>query len=217
MPAGPGLTLVRWGSLLAGVVVIVAVFSGFGFTVKSSLPWTDWAVLEWFVAHRSPPLNLFALVITYLGSGWVLVPVVAAAAIFAEANRDRALAIFLIVSGSGAALMVQAVKLIVERARPSFGHLTVVQSPDFPSGHAANSTAVYLALVWVAALSGRRRAPLLAGSAAVLIIAVVCWSRLYLGVHYLSDVLAGCALGLVWLIVSAVALGIGRPTAHLRR
>jgi undecaprenyl-diphosphatase len=199
------------------MVVIVAAFSGLGFAVKSSLPWTDWAVLEWFVGHRSPPLNVFAMVITYLGSAWVLVPVVAAAALFAEANRDRSLAIFVIVSGSGAALMVQAIKLIVERARPSVGHLTVVQSPDFPSGHAANSTAVYLALVWVAALSGRPRAPLLAGWAAVVVIAVVCWSRLYLGVHYLSDVVAGCALGLLWVTVSMVVLGIGRPSAHQRR
>ncbi len=209
------MNLIRWGSLLAAMVVLVAAFSFLGFAIKSSVPAVDRTVLEWFIAHRNPAINTFALAVTYLGSGWVLVPAVAAGAAVSERRRARDVGIFLIVSGSGAALMVQAVKLIVERARPSSGHLTVVLSPDFPSGHAANSTAVYLALVWVAALSGGRRAVRLAGPVALLIIAVVCWSRLYLGVHYLSDVLAGVVLGLVWLSVTATLLGIGRPSTVL--
>ncbi len=110
--------------------------------------------------------------------------------------NDAALIVF---AFFGAEVVNAALKLVFHRPRPELAFLHL-DTYSFPSGHSTAVTAAYGALaflLWPAARTARRRVALAA--ATVCLIVLVGFSRLYLGVHYLSDVLGGIALGATWL------------------
>jgi undecaprenyl-diphosphatase len=128
----------------------------------------------------------------------------------------NALLVFFTVA-SGVALSV-LLKALFNRPRPPAElHLVHTQTLSFPSGHAMMSAIVYLSLgVLVAHLVPRRSQKVFAVAVAALIAGLVGFSRVWLGVHYLTDVLAGWAAGLVWaLLCHLVAWGI--ESIHNRR
>jgi undecaprenyl-diphosphatase len=144
--------------------------------------------------------------VTTLGNTAVLTGVVAVIAIaLIQRGRPR-LAAYLAVTGLGAIIMGPALKLFVGRLRPVVEH-TVALAPgnSFPSGHALGSIVCYgaIAMVFLPAVRGRGRTILLGAAGAV--IAVVGFSRIALGVHFVSDVIGGWLLGAVWLAVTARA------------
>lgn len=106
-------------------------------------------------------------------------------------------AAWFVVTVVGGRLLVEGVKLVVHRARPSFDpHPVLTHSLSFPSAHAANSMIVFPALVLFLVPPGKRVVPM---TAAVLASLVVGASRPLLGVHWPSDVVAGWAVGAAWL------------------
>jgi undecaprenyl-diphosphatase len=124
----------------------------------------------------------------------------------------------LIAALGGAGVVNALLKLVFQRPRPelAFVHL---ETYSFPSGHAAVATATFTTLAFVVGRrSGRRRAVVVAATATALIV-LVGFSRLYLGVHYLSDVLAGWSFGLAWasLCLIAYTLYDGRGGASSER
>lgn len=114
---------------------------------------------------------------------------------------------FLLTVVIGEVLLVNTVKELLDRVRPSFNPVAATLGPSFPSGHSATAAALYAAVALVLA---RRRSPrvraLLAGGAAGIAVAVAC-SRVMLDVHWLSDVVAGVAFGWAWFSICAVAFG----------
>ena len=103
---------------------------------------------------------------------------------------------------AGAELLNLALKLAFHRPRPEVAFVTL-DTYSFPSGHAMVSTAAYGALAYIAwpyLRSPRQRVLLVVGT--LVFVALICFSRLYLGVHYLSDVLGGATGGVFWLSVS---------------
>jgi undecaprenyl-diphosphatase len=116
--------------------------------------------------------------------------------------RRRELAIALVVSSAGAWLLVNATKLAVQRPRPpETARLVSAGGWSFPSGHAGQGAAMYMAigvLAWISVRSVWLRRTL-AGAFGVVGIAIGL-SRVYLGVHWLSDVVAGWLLGLAWFL-----------------
>jgi membrane-associated phospholipid phosphatase len=180
-------------------------------------------------ALRWPPLTIvFALA----SASWVKWPLFAAVGALGDASRRRlvpAVALRALSAAALAGLAVSAVKAFADRPRPPLadpGLATVGTLPDsssFPSGHAATA---FAAAVAVGIAFPRLRAPLLA------LAAVVALSRVYLGVHYPSDVIAGSLLGVsiglttcwLWALArrSPRALGpslaaLGTSFARLRR
>lgn len=146
-------------------------------------------------------------VVTFFGGGiWIATvsAVVAAALGWMKRWRD---VVVLLTAVVGADLLMQALKLLVHRARPEFVRpLIHAGGYSFPSGHATTSVALYLVLALLSFGWVRRRAArvcILAG--ALTLSALIGFSRLYLGVHYLSDVLAGFVLGAVWVAVCVTA------------
>jgi membrane-associated phospholipid phosphatase len=158
----------------------------------------DQGVLTWLQAHRMPWLTTAMLGITFLGERGTLLVVVVAAAVWLGLRHHYRTALLLAVTGLGGGELVNLVKNLIQRERPAQTVAELVLSTySFPSGHALGSTAVYvtLALLVSRQLSRRRDRILLVG-AGVLLAGLIGFSRLYLGAHYLTDVVAGWAGGL---------------------
>ena len=196
----------RWPSHAACGVALglaAAVFAALLAAVLSggALVALDQRVATWFERHADPALTAAMLVVTQLNST-VAVGVYAALIGLFEAWRRDWRRVALLVGGVGGGLALNdAVKHLVQRARPAFDapHLTL-QTYSFPSGHAAGSMLLYglLLVGWVRwiARPGTRTA---AAMALIALVGLVGLSRVCLGVHYLSDVLAGYAEGVAWL------------------
>jgi membrane-associated phospholipid phosphatase len=99
------------------------------------------------------------------------------------------------------------VKALADRLRPTFNPAAATLGPSFPSGHTATAAAFYAtAALLIARGRGRRARALLAGLAAGIAVAVAA-TRVLLDVHWLTDVIAGLALGWAWFAVCAIAFG----------
>ncbi len=145
----------------------------------------------WRAAHSQAAGIL--ILYTHLGSVFALLPMTAAGALWLWLQGQRARAVALTTAVLGARIGVEIIKTVVDRARPSLeAHPVVVHSQSFPSGHAANSMATFLALaLFVAPERWRRPAVALAVTASL----AMGTTRPLLGVHWPSDVLAGWILG----------------------
>ncbi len=123
------------------------------------------------------------------------------------APRARDVVLFLVLVVGGQFALSNLIKLLVARARPDIDPLTGFAGTSFPSGHATAAAATYLAL---ALLLGRgRTVPVKAalGGVAVALAVAVAGTRVFLGVHWLTDVLAGVALGWAWFALVSIAFG----------
>lgn len=122
--------------------------------------------------------------------------------------HKRRAAVFVFAATFGALLLSNGLKMLVERERPDLvPHGARVYTASFPSAHAMQSATTYLALgVLVASVQRRRRVKAYILSAAVLVTLLVGVSRVYLGVHWPSDVLAGWAVGAAWALLCWLAV-----------
>jgi undecaprenyl-diphosphatase len=162
-------------------------------------------------ARHSDMLVRELKILTFLGSPVWLFIVVTPAVLWVWHRGHPRLAVFLIVTTLGGGLVDTVVKEVVGRARPSLvAPVATAHGKSFPSGHAMSSTIAYgaLLLVFLPAV-GRRYRPVVIGGTLVLVLAIG-FSRLALGVHYISDVVGGYALGLAWLAASTAAFSTWR-------
>ncbi len=144
-----------------------------------------------------------AVDITALGSAVVLGLAVLAVAGFLLLQGSWRSAVFVVAASSGGWLLNSLLKELFGRSRPEVvPHLREVVTLSFPSGHAMTSAAVYLTLgALLMRIAKRPLTKFYCMGAAMLITALVGASRVYLGVHYPTDVLAGWLLGLSWAIL----------------
>ncbi len=173
----------------------------------------DARTYDWFVAHRTPALTTALTFVTRCFDPLV-VPFLAAAAAgtIVLVRRDPRGALTVVLGLSAASAVTQVVKLAVGRARPPDATqlVSAEQNVSFPSGH-SNSSAALLVLVALVLTSGAATAARAAAvSLALLLAGCVAVSRLYLGVHYVSDVVAGLLLGTA---VALLATFIARRTS----
>jgi membrane-associated phospholipid phosphatase len=165
-------------------------------------------------AHLVPSATTAFSAITTFGSTLVLALVVAAAAAYLVPRRRGRDAALLVATLVGAQLLTWILKAVFERPRPTFEDPVATASWfSFPSGHALSSIAVYgaLAYVFVGHVRSPRARAVVAGVA--LLVAAIGFSRLYLGVHYLTDVLAGYSAGVAWLLLVIGVLHARSPRA----
>ena len=141
---------------------------------------------------------------------WLWLVVIAASVVLVRAGRTRLL-VFLLVTVIVGSLLDTVVKVIVDRPRPVLlDPVAHARGKSFPSGHTMSSTIVYgsLLLIFLPGFARRWRKVLVAG--AVGLVLAIAFSRLALGVHFLSDVMGGIVLGLAWLAVSTATFSIWR-------
>ena len=194
-------------SLTVSVVVLVAAGWAFGAVLQDVVAHDELALVDqptqrFFVAHREAWLTLLMRGVTNLGNTAMLIGVLLSAGLLWRwrAGTWRPLAL-LASSLAGAWALSNIVKALTHRPRPpaaqAIGHWT---GSAFPSGHATSATAVYgMLAALLAATTPRWGRKVTAWTAAVLVVGLIGLSRLYLGAHWLTDVLGGIALGAAWL------------------
>jgi undecaprenyl-diphosphatase len=140
---------------------------------------------------------------TSLGGYFCLILFTAVTAGYLYLDQKKFLSRFLIASALSGYIVSTVLKMMFQRARPDLvPHLDVVASSSFPSGHSMNAAVVYLTLGTLLATAARRqRLKVYVIGVALFITVMVGLSRIYLGVHYPTDVLAGWMAGLVWAIL----------------
>ena len=204
--ARPG-PAVGWGGALLGLVLVLALLIPAGpLSIDSR-----WAELMQDI--ETPFLTHVALVFNALGHGlWRSLTLAGIGLALLLARRWAALTAFSLAEAV-TPLLVNLIKAAVSRERPP-GQMLEPHGTSFPSGHAAYAGATAVALVLLFSRPGRGRRPWLALAAAA--IAAMTWSRTYLQVHWLSDAVAGAALGVAVALLSfgAAQLILARAAAR---
>ena len=194
---------------LVGVLAlaVVALTLAVGGLVTLDTSWRDW-----LIDRRSSPLTVVMTVFTTVGSSLALVPLaLGVAAWLALAGGARREALLVAGTTLGAMLLSPLLKSVIGRARPEDSHLVLVDSWAYPSGHSLTSAAVIGVLttvVWRRLPAGTARA--VVAVAGVMLVVAVGISRIYLGVHWPTDVLAGWLIGALWLAVCLIVFGSNR-------
>lgn len=159
----------------------------------------DQSVLNSVIGRRLPWLDPIVLRVTDLGNMWVLIGVTTFAAVWLTARNRLRSALLLLLALAASYTLDNALKPWIARERPDVGPalIRVPATPSFPSGHALNATTAYVgaALMTGTLIQNPSRRRILV-ELAFLLALLIGWSRLYLGVHYLTDVLAGWSGGL---------------------
>lgn len=161
----------------------------------------DDAVMLWLAEHPvRETLEPLMVEITMLGTGSVVMAVVAVSGLFLWLTRHKHSAVLLLVTTGIGLILNNLLKMGFDRQRPQvFEWGTHALTSSFPSGHAMSAATVYVTVAYLAArLQRRRRARWLTVVAALVLVLLIAGSRVYLGVHYPSDVAAGVVLGTAW-------------------
>jgi membrane-associated phospholipid phosphatase len=163
--------------------------------------------------------------VTNFGDWYGVVPVLIVVLVLEwhRSRRGLPLAIlFVTVVIAGDQLVTNGIKALVDRARPTLNPLAATLGPSFPSGHSSTAACVYAAVALVLARGrGPRVRALLVGGAVAITVAVAA-SRVLLDFHWVSDVIAGVALGWAWFALCAIAFGgrllrLGAPVERAQR
>jgi membrane-associated phospholipid phosphatase len=179
----------------------------------------DAGLSRWLAGERSPGLNDVTLVTSEVG-GTLTITILAvlAVAVAAFVWRRWREPMLVAVAVAGEVAVFLAVTSLVDRERPSVGQLDEAPpTSSFPSGHTAATLALWGALAVLA--SARARSALVRGvflTLAVVLPLLVAVSRLYRGMHYLSDVLGGLLLGGIWLAATVRGIRLGVLHRQLR-
>jgi membrane-associated phospholipid phosphatase len=148
--------------------------------------------------------------VTDFGDWYGVAPVVVAVLLVEWRRRPRELLVivpFLTVAIVGDKLVTNVIKNLVDRARPTLNPIAATLGPAFPSGHSSTAACVYAALALVLARGRGPRTRVLVAGGGVAIAVAVAASRVLLDLHWVSDVVAGLALGWAWFAVCAIAFG----------
>ncbi|MFD0363519.1 phosphatase PAP2 family protein [Nocardia sp. GCM10030253] len=168
----------------------------------------DGATRTWFVAQRTRSMDTAAIVITNLGSPVAAVTLAALIGALLSWRARTALPIIVMVATVCAASAASTtLKLVVGRTRPPIETQQVLETNySFPSGHATSTSAIVGITVTILMIGRSRQVRAMLAAVAALLIAIVAATRLYLGVHWLTDVIAGAILGTTCAIIGATVL-----------
>ena len=216
----------RYGVLAASAVVVVAGTVGLiiladAATESDGLAAFDPELTADAVSHRTPVLTAIARTLTFIGSAAVLVPltVVAALVLWRWTRSWRSSAV-LVLAMIVSTVLTSVLKALIGRARPDTALVLgpVSETFAFPSGHTLNSTVFFLTLAALvcARINSRRTRTAVLAVAVVLSIGVGL-SRVYLGYHWATDVVAGWIVAIVWLVIVLNAAAFIRNRLDQRR
>jgi membrane-associated phospholipid phosphatase len=199
------LFIAHWRSLLIlfiGVYSPLQVFEILAVKVwqdKAGFPW-DLPILLAIHSTAQPKLDVLALIFTNFGWIWAALPIISAIAIILWQRKKWRSLVYLLTTALGSLIINRTAKEIMHRMRPQ---LWESRAPEFgyafPSGHAMTSMTLVMILL---ILAQGRPWRWLVGIVGSLYVLAIAWTRLYLGVHFPSDILAG------WMVAVAWAIGV---------
>ena len=161
----------------------------------------DLRLAQWLHAHATPATTEALIAVTQMHAPAGIAVLAAGMAIYMALKRDHYWLLAVLLAMPAGMILNVLLKNLFERSRPVFEQpLVMIATYSFPSGHAAYSTMLYgLLAAYVAHRVDRWQWRLVSVLVCGAIVALVAFSRLYLGAHYLTDVLAGVSEGLAWL------------------
>jgi membrane-associated phospholipid phosphatase len=217
-----------WGGaalVVALVIVLVAALAvGWIFSTidngRGVARW-DQSVADWGADRSTDAAVTAVTMVTHLGGTPFLIAVLSIVGLVEwRRRRDPTSLLFLLVVGIGVSAINNSLKWLIMRDRPAVVHLIDAAGSSFPSGHAAAAAACWMAVAVVVGRSAPRRARPWVAACAVAIAGAVAASRALLGVHWLTDVIAGLLVGWTWFALVALAFGgrlqrFGEPVERL--
>ena len=210
------LAIAGWTAF--GLAALLFLLIAWNVSARGALAALDTRVADWLHARATAPLTAVMLAVTHLNSTFAIGVWSALFAAVLARLRERYWILTLGLAVGGAMLLNLVLKQVYERARPRFDEpLIVLETFSFPSGHTAAAVAFYgvLAAFLVSRFyDTRRRAACVGGALAA--VALVAFSRLYLGAHYLSDVVAAVCSSTAWLVL-CLAFGHALVRRRLKR
>jgi undecaprenyl-diphosphatase len=201
--------------LWLGLAFAIALLAFFGFlqlaaeVSAGATTGVDEAIMRWVDAHSSAGLDGFARSVTQLGSWIVMMVMALLVSVFLWIHGERRAVALLWIGLAGVLLMDQTLKELFARARPQVFEWRTYRpsSYAFPSGHTLNATVGYTMFAFLVARLEKSRALRAATFViAALLIVLVASSRVYLGVHFPTDVFAGMLMGFAWAMACVFAV-----------
>ncbi len=192
-------------TLWTGLLLILFIALGF---FHDTLTRFDFMVMKQVWLLRSDLLNNFFIFMTYVGSAFVSIPLLIVLGTYFLVNKKIKLSLVLVFNLIGVRAMNRFLKKGYNRTRPDENPLLDVGGLSFPSGHAMNTVAFigFLGYLLWTYLRKKGKQAGYALMATWTLVFLIGFSRVYLGVHFPSDVIAGFAAGGIWLILTIVFL-----------
>jgi membrane-associated phospholipid phosphatase len=195
--------LTYWTLIALVSAFALAIFADVGEDVaeKSTGPFDD-AVRAWFLAHQNPVVYKIAYAVTWIGAPTMMIILAIAAGAWFYHRHGRSQAGVVVAAPAAGGLLSGGMKVLYGRVRPAGAAIFNETTFSFPSGHAATSAAVMVTLCYVLAREQIISWPtaIVVGGSVPLLVGI---SRLYLDVHWTTDVVGGWAVGLVVAAMSA--------------
>ncbi len=200
---------VATGTVVVGFAGLVAALVVFGSLADGVRDQEVFALDAWATPFlhsiASPTTDLLFNTLTTMGSSLVVLPIFVLALALLLMRRRYGAGLFLSVALGGSLVIDAVMKLIFQRPRPKLDYAAVLPDYSFPSGHSMNGVVFYVSIALILwSVFGRR-----VGVPAILIAALLAFgigvSRIFLGYHYLTDVMGGWLAGVVWLLVVGAA------------
>ncbi|KQN78793.1 hypothetical protein ASF04_22540 [Duganella sp. Leaf61] len=202
------------------MIVSVAVFGNIAdeVTDQDAITVLDVHIANWFNTHHVEPYTSFLLFISFVHKVGGMILLVAAFGYYLWRRRQRYWLLALGVTVLPGMILNVVLKQVFQRSRPLFEEpLVTLSTYSFPSGHTAAATLFYGVLACYIMIACKGWSVRLATAAfCVMMIFLVAFSRVYLGAHYLSDVLAAMASSAAWLAVCITAISTLRRRSEAR-
>jgi undecaprenyl-diphosphatase len=211
-----GLLVLIVGGVILGTLGLLV-------RTNSSLLHVDRSVAPWGEDHMTSFAQSTLDVVTSLGSTGIIVVCTVVVFIFEMIRRpSRWLPVFLVAVTVGQSIMSTGVKELVDRVRPTANPVAHTLGPSFPSGHTTGAAACFAAFALVLGRGRSRNAQAVLAGIAMFVAIAVAASRVLLGVHWLTDVIGGLALGWAWFALCSIAFGgrllrLGAPVEAAER
>ncbi|HEY4227240.1 MAG TPA: phosphatase PAP2 family protein [Candidatus Limnocylindrales bacterium] len=203
------------GALLVGIAGIVASLIVLGFIADGVHDQEAFALDRWATPFlhdiQSPAFNALMVGLTTMGAVTIVLPVLLVVGGGLLVVKRYGAFMFLTISLSGSMLIDSVMKQIFERPRPKLDYAAVLPDYSFPSGHAMNGVAFYVAIALIVWSVFGRRVGVLATIVAAVLAFGIGVSRIDLGYHYLTDVVGGWLAGITWLLIVGAVFRI-RPS-----